>query len=143
MNLLSCPGMEEGYAQTYDDVRESKMILNGGKSGLCDTGESKINSTIHAHLYNDKGVSKKLTREDQYNNIDACFRRDNTLVTLSEFPYDDCYVSVHNVKRLRRISKSCSDIKTVLEKPYINIMSSCNAKSTADNFDKNVLIERL
>jgi hypothetical protein len=144
VNLLSVPGIREGPAETYDDVRESHMIPNGG-SGPRDTGEYRINSTDYNQLFSDKNVSKKTApqRKQLYNTIDAHFQRNNTLVTLSEFPYDDCYANIQSLKRLRRISKSCSDIRAVLEKPYVNILSSCDTRSMKDNSDKDVLVEHL
>lgn len=145
VDLLSFPGKEEEHTETYDDVRESKMTLHGGNSGTRDTGEYRINSTDYNQLFSDKNALKKNINEgNQYCYIDARFQRDDMLLTLSEYPEDDCYVSVsRNNNRLRRISKSCSDMKAILTKPYINIISSHNAKSTTDNLDRVVLIEHL
>ncbi|XP_055996863.1 uncharacterized protein LOC125647361 isoform X1 [Ostrea edulis] len=145
VDLLSFPGKEEEHTETYDDVRESKMTLHGGNSGTRDTGEYRINSTDYNQLFSDKNALKKNINEgNQYCYIDARFQRDDMLLTLSEYPEDECYVSVsRNNNRLRRISKSCSDMKAILTKPYINIISSHNAKSTTDNLDRVVLIEHL
>jgi hypothetical protein len=121
------------------------MVPNGGKSGPRDTGEYRINSTDYNQLFsNNNDLRKDINEGSQYCQVDARFHRDDTLLTMSEFPDDDCYISIsQNAKRLQRISKSCSDLKAILAKPYLNIISSHHAKSLKDDLDKEVLIERL
>ncbi|XP_061183013.1 uncharacterized protein LOC133191275 [Saccostrea echinata] len=132
VNLLSFPGKQEIFSETYmymyDDVQESKIILDGKKNEERETGEYRINSTEYNQLFNNQSISKKKPNHEEgkeYDSVDARFQRDSVLVTLSEFPGDDCYISIsQNGKRLRRISKSCSDLKAVTSKPYNDIFSN-------------------
>ncbi|XP_061183014.1 uncharacterized protein LOC133191277 [Saccostrea echinata] len=143
VNLLSFPGKQE----IYSDVRESQMSLDGKKKEERETGEYKINSTEYNHLFNNQNISKKkLNHEEgkEYDSVDARFQRDSVLVTLSEFPGDDCYISIsQNTKRLRRISKSCSDLKAIISKPYNNTLSNYYDDCMHNMSEKAVLIEHL
>ncbi|XP_062601267.1 uncharacterized protein LOC134262968 [Saccostrea cucullata] len=147
VDLLSFPGKQEIYQETYDDVRESKMSLDGKKNEERATAEYRINSTGYNQLFNYKNNAKKKPDKEGgegYASVDARYQRESVLVTLSEFPGDDCYASIpQNAKRLRRISKSCSDLKAVTSKPYVNTLSNNYDDCVPNMSEKAVLIEHL
>ena len=102
------------------------------------------NSAEYNHLFGITNVNQKSVdkhTEDNYSTVDARFRQKGEHVAFSEFPGDDCYVSMSkNAKRSNRLSKSCSDLRTDVSKVY-SYCRQLNSKMKTSN--ENMLIEHL
>lgn len=147
VNVLPFSGKYEVYQENYDDIRESRMLL--AEKGNCnrETIENRLSSTDYSHLFLKGRTSRKSISampEQHYSAIDARFRSKMPLITMSEFPEDDCYVSVSQLARQnKRISKSCSDLKIDMSDTYHNIYSNQYRNVKEDTNNRTILIEHL
>ncbi|XP_052691801.1 uncharacterized protein LOC128169752 [Crassostrea angulata] len=147
VDFLPFSGNHEVFQENYDDIRESRMLL--ADKGNChrETIENRLSSTDYSHLYLKGRTSRKSISEmpeQYYSTIDARFKSKMPLVTMSEFPEDECYVSVSQLARQnKRISKSCSDLKIDMSDTYHDIYSNQWCKASGDTNNRIILIEHL
>lgn len=147
VNVLPFSEKHEVYQENYDDIRESRMLL--ADKGNChrETIENRLSSTDYSHLFLKGRTSRKSISEmpeQYYSAIDARFKSKMPLVMMSEFPEDDCYVSVSQLARQnKRISKSCSDLKIDMSDTHHDIYSNQWRKAKGDTNDRTILIEHL
>lgn len=147
VDLLPFSGNHEVFQENYDDIRESRMLL--ADKGNChrETIENRLSSTDYSHLFLKGRTSRKSISEmpeQYYSAIDARFKSKMPLVMMSEFPEDDCYVSVSQLARQnKRISKSCSDLKIDMSDTHHDIYSNQWRKAKGDTNNQTILIEHL
>ncbi|XP_034321115.2 uncharacterized protein [Magallana gigas] len=147
VNVLPFSEKHEVYQENYDDIRESRMLL--ADKGNChrETIENRLSSTDYSHLFLKGRTSRKSISEmpeQYYSAIDARFKSKMPLVMMSEFPEDDCYVSVSQLARQnKRISKSCSDLKIDMSDTHHDIYSNQWRKAKGDTNNRTILIEHL
>lgn len=147
MNVLPFSEKHEVYQENYDDIRESRMLLAGKGNCHRETIENRLSSTDYSHLFLKGRTSRKSISEmpeQYYSAIDARFKSKMPLVMMSEFPEDDCYVSVSQLARQnKRISKSCSDLKIDMSDTHHDIYSNQCRKAKGDTNNRTILIEHL
>lgn len=147
VDLFTVPSIQDITQENYDDIRESRMLLDGKGEDNKETSANRMNSTEYNRLFCKERTSSKTMGdmgEEYYSAIDARFKGKHPLVTLSEFPEDDCYVSLsQNAKRIKRISKSCSDITIDTSGVYNNVGISQYNNSQVDKTNGNILIAHL
>nr|XP_022311036.1 uncharacterized protein LOC111116341 [Crassostrea virginica] len=143
-NVLPISNNEEIQLGNYVDARESTMLEICTNTCTRESVDYRRNSAEYNHLFgltnvNQKSVDKHT--EDNYSTVDARFRQKGEHVAFSEFPGDDCYVSMSkNAKRSNRLSKSCSDLRIDVSKVY-SYCRQLNSKMKTSN--ENMLIEHL
>lgn len=147
MDLFTVPSIQDIIQENYDDIRESRMVLDGNGNSNKETTPNRINSTEYNRLFCKERTSSKTMGEmgeEYYSAIDARFKSKHPLVTLSEFPEDDCYVSLsQNALRNKRMSKSCSDITVDTSEVYNNVGIHQYYNSKVDKNNGNILIAHL
>eukprot|EP00105_Crassostrea_gigas_P038726 XP_019922874.1 PREDICTED: uncharacterized protein LOC105328433 [Crassostrea gigas] len=147
VNVLPFSEKHEVYQENYDDIRESRMLLADKGNCYRETIENKLSSTDYSHLFLKGRTSRKSISEmpeQYYSAIDARFKSKMPLVMMSEFPEDDCYVSVSQLARQnKRISKSCSDLKIDMSDTHHDIYSNQCRKAKGDTNNQTILIEHL
>lgn len=147
VDLFTVPSIQDIIQENYDDIRESRMLLDGNGKSNKETTPNRINSTEYNRLFCKERTSSKTMSEmgeECYSAIDARFKSKQPLVTLSEFPEDDCYVSLsQNTKRNKRMSKSCSDITVDTSGVYNNVGINQYYNSKVDKNNGNILIAHL
>lgn len=146
VNVLPFSEKHQVYQENYDDVRESRMLL--ADKGNCnrETIDNRLSSD-YSHLFLKGRTSRKSISampDQHYSAIDARFRSKMPIITMSEFPEDDCYVSVSQLARQnKRISKSCSDLKIDMSDAYHDIYSNKCRNAKDDTNNRTILIEHL
>lgn len=147
MDLFTIPSIHDIIQENYDDLRESIMPLDDNGNGNKEATTNRMNSTEYNRLFcKERTPSKTMDEmgEQYYSAIDARLRNKNPLVTLSEFPEDDCYVSLsQNAKRNKRMSKSCSDITVDTSEAYSNVRIHQYYNFKVDKTNGNILIAHL
>ncbi|XP_052691905.1 uncharacterized protein LOC128169912 isoform X1 [Crassostrea angulata] len=147
VDLFTVPSIQDIIQENYDDIRESRMLLDGNGKSNKETTPNRINSTEYNRLFCKERTSSKTMSEmgeECYTAIDARFKSKQPLVTLSEFPEDDCYVSLaQNTKRNKRMSKSCSDITVDTSGVYNYVGINQYYNSKVDKNNGNILIAHL
>lgn len=147
MDFLTVPSIQDTIQENYNDIRESQMLLDVRGKGNKETTANRINSTEYNQLFcKERTPSTTMCEmgEQYYSAIDARFKSKHPLVTLSEFPEDDCYVSLsQNAKRNKRMSKSCSDITIDTSEVYNNVGIHQYYNSKKDKNNGNILIAHL
>lgn len=147
VDLFTVPSIQDIIQENYDDIRESRMLLDGNGKDNKETTPNRINSTEYNRLFCKERTSSKTMGEmgeEYYSAIDARFKSKQPLVTLSEFPEDDCYVSLYqNAKRNKRMSKSCSDLTVDTSEVYNNVGINQYYNSKVDKNNGNILIAHL
>lgn len=147
VDLFTVPSIQDIIQENYDDIRESRMLLDGNGNSNKETTPNRINSTEYNRLFCKERTSSKTVGEmgeEYYSAIDARFKSKHTLVTLSEFPEDDCYVSLsQNALRNKRMSKSCSDITVDTSEVYNNVGIHQYYNSKVDKNNGNILTAHL
>lgn len=147
VDLFTVPSIQDIIQENYDDIRESRMLLDGNGNSNKETTPNRINSTEYNRLFCKERTSSKTVGEmgeEYYSAIDARFKSKHPLVTLSEFPEDDCYVSLsQNALRNKRMSKSCSDITVDTSEVYNNVGIHQYYNSKVDKNNGNILIAHL
>ncbi|XP_052685324.1 uncharacterized protein LOC128165133 [Crassostrea angulata] len=147
VDLLPFSGKLEVFQENYDDIRESRMLIADKGIRKKETIENRLSSSDYSHLFLKERISRKSISgmpEQYYSAIDARFRSKMPLVTMSEFPEDDCYVSVSQLARQnKRISKSCSDLRIDMSDTLHDIYSNQCRKAKEDTNNRTILIEHL
>lgn len=147
VDVFTVPSIQNIFQENYDDIRESRMLLDGKGKDNKETSANRINSTEYNRLFSKESTSSKTIGgmgEQYYSAIDARFKGKHPLVTLSEFPEDDCYVSLsQNAKRNKRMSKSCLDITVDTSGVYNNVGIHQYNNSQVDKTNENILIAHL
>ncbi|XP_052710826.1 uncharacterized protein LOC128184911 [Crassostrea angulata] len=142
--LLPFYGKHEVFQENYDDIRESRMLLGDKGNYNREITENRLSSMDYNHLFLKGRKSISEIPEQYYSAIDARFRSKMPLVTTSEFPEDDCYVSVSQLARQnKRISKSCSDLKIDMSDTHHDIYSNQCRKAKGGTNNRTILIEHL
>lgn len=147
VDFLTVPSIQDTIQENYNDIRESQMLLDVRGKGNKETTANRINSTEYNRLFCKERTSSKTIGEmgeEYYSAIDARFKSKHPLVTLSEFPEDDCYVSLsQNAKRNKRMSKSCSDMTVDTSGVYNNVGIHQYFNSKEDKNNGNIFIAHL